>query len=86
MKYDGSHYDCNRYQEPKDETIRNKSRQALNRYLFYFNRYKNHDESLKLEKKLYGQMAIMMEQLHKHGNTSWVDCQILKRVRNKGMK
>ena len=49
-------YNCNRYDEDEARSARDaqeKSRAALQRYLFYCNRYMNHLQSLKFENKLY---------------------------------
>lgn len=48
-------YNCNRYDEEVAKAARHaqeKSRSALQRYLFYCNRYMNHMQSLKFENKV----------------------------------
>ncbi|XP_022703143.1 E3 ubiquitin-protein ligase ARIH1-like [Varroa jacobsoni] len=48
-------YNCNRFNEEESRKARDaqeKSRATLSRYLFYFNRYYNHMQSLKFESKL----------------------------------
>lgn len=48
-------YNCNRYDEREAKSARDaqeKSRAALQRYLFYCNRYLNHMQSLKFEHKV----------------------------------
>ena len=48
-------YNCNRYNEAEGADARQQqenSRAALERYLFYYNRYHNHAQSLKKEGKL----------------------------------
>ena len=52
--HSGSYYACNKYdpeKEKKDESELKKenSRAALERYLHYYTRYTNHDQSLKME-------------------------------------
>jgi ariadne-1 len=39
------------------------SRQSLERYLFYFNRYANHNNSLKLEANLFEKVKKMMNEM-----------------------
>jgi ariadne-1 len=39
------------------------SRQSLERYLFYFNRYANHNNSLKLEASLFEKVKKMMNEM-----------------------
>lgn len=48
-------YNCNRYDEEEAKAARDaqeKSRAALQRYLFYCNRYMNHMQSLKFENEV----------------------------------
>ena len=54
-------YNCNRYDEDEARLAREgqeKSRHALQRYLFYCNRYMNHLQSLKFENKLYSMVKV----------------------------
>ena len=54
-------YNCNRYDEDEARSAREgqeKSRSALQRYLFYCNRYMNHLQSLKFENKLYSMVKV----------------------------
>jgi len=73
----GANYDCNRYNEAEDKS-KSQSRATLERYLFYYNRYLNHFQSLKLESKLNSMMKGKMEEMMKH-NMSWIDVQFLKK-------
>ena len=52
--HSGSYYACNRYdpekeKESTDGKKKDTSRAALERYLHYYTRYTNHDQSLKME-------------------------------------
>ncbi|CAP20437.1 Protein CBG23632 [Caenorhabditis briggsae] len=47
----------------KKEQQRTNSRQSLERYLFYFNRYSTHEQSLQLEMKLKKKVATKMDQI-----------------------
>ena len=76
-------YNCNRYDESEAKAARDaqeKSRAALQRYLFYCNRYMNHMQSLKFENKLYASVKEKMEEMQQH-NMSWIEVQFLKKVR-----
>ena len=56
-----SWYNCNRYDEDEARVNRDaqeQSRSALQRYLFYCNRYMNHLQSLKFENKLYSMVKV----------------------------
>jgi len=77
-----SWYNCNRYDEDDSKQAREgheKSRSALQRYLFYCNRYRNHMQSLKFENKLYSMAKEKMEEMQNH-NMSWIETQFLKKA------
>lgn len=77
-----SWYSCNRYDEKDAQAARDaqaKSRQALERYLFYCNRYMNHAQSAKFEYKLYAQVKQKMEEMQQH-NMSWIEVQFLRKA------
>lgn len=77
-----SWYSCNRYDEKDAQAARDaqaKSRQALERYLFYCNRYMNHAQSAKFETKLYAQVKQKMEEMQQH-NMSWIEVQFLRKA------
>lgn len=70
-----SWYNCNRYDEEEAKAARDaqeRSRSALQRYLFYCNRYMNHMQSLKFEHKLYASVKEKMEEMQQH-NMSWIE-------------
>ena len=70
-----SRYNCNRYDEKDAQAARDaqaKSRHALERYLFYCNRYMNHLQSAKFEQKLYNQVKDKMEAMQQM-NMSWIE-------------
>jgi len=76
-----SWYNCNRYDEDEAKNNRDQqesSRSALQRYLFYCNRYMNHLQSLKFESKLYAMVKDKMEEMQQH-NMSWIEVQFLKK-------
>ncbi|KPM11073.1 hypothetical protein QR98_0096390 [Sarcoptes scabiei] len=76
-----SWYNCNRYDEFEAKAARDaqeRSRSALQRYLFYCNRYMNHMQSLKFEHKLYELIKTKMEEMQQH-NMSWIEVQFLKK-------
>ncbi|XP_007906936.1 E3 ubiquitin-protein ligase arih1 isoform X3 [Callorhinchus milii] len=87
-------YNCNRYNEDDAKAARDaqevkealhqcggseRSRAALQRYLFYCNRYMNHMQSLRFEHKLYAQVKQKMEEMQQH-NMSWIEVQFLKKA------
>ena len=75
-------YNCNRYDENAAKNARDaqeRSRAALQRYLFYCNRYMNHMQSLRFENKLYASIKEKMEEMQSH-NMSWIEVQFLKKA------
>jgi ariadne-1 len=75
-----SWYNCNRYEEKSGTQARDaqaKSRQSLERYLHYYNRYANHEQSAKLDKDIYIKTEKKMTQLQNSANMSWIAVQFL---------
>ncbi|KAH8916591.1 RING finger domain-containing protein [Atractiella rhizophila] len=76
-----SWYNCNRFEdkgEAKDAI--SKSRVALERYLHYYNRYSNHEQSAKLEKDVYARIEKKMEEIQQSSKLSWIEVQFMKRA------
>lgn len=78
----GYQYACNGYDEtavknPQD--AQEISRANLKRYLFYFNRYMGHEQSLQLEGKLNIKVAKKMEQME-NMSMSWIEVQFLRKA------
>ncbi|KAF8366390.1 hypothetical protein PRIPAC_84219 [Pristionchus pacificus] len=67
-------YNCSRYVE--SGTVKD-SRAALEKYLHYYNRYMNHQNSLKLENKLYDSVRAKMDLMQRVSTMSWVEVQFL---------
>nr|XP_002129552.1 E3 ubiquitin-protein ligase arih1 [Ciona intestinalis] len=77
-----SWYNCNRYNADDAKKARDtqqRSREMLQRYLFYCNRYMNHLQSLKFEHKLYARVKRKMEEMQQL-NMSWIEVQFLKKA------
>lgn len=76
-----SWYNCNRY-DPKNESKdpQSKSRASLERYLHYYNRYANHEQSAKLEKETYARIERRMEEIQNSSTLSWIEVQFLKKA------
>ncbi|XP_064400829.1 E3 ubiquitin-protein ligase arih1l-like [Halichondria panicea] len=77
-----SWYHCNRFNEVDSQDARDKqacSRAALERYLFYCNRYMNHLKSSKMEYKLYEMATRKMLEMQSL-NMSWIEAQFVKRA------
>jgi ariadne-1 len=75
-----SWYNCNRYEEKSGSQARDaqaKSRVSLERYLHYYNRYANHDQSARLDRDLYHKTEKKMVQLQSASGMSWIEVQYL---------
>lgn len=75
-----SWYNCNRFEEKSGLDARDaqaKSRVSLERYLHYYNRYANHDQSARLDKDIYHKTEKKMVQLQKESGMSWIEVQYL---------
>ena len=72
-------YECNRYNEAA-EGRQSESRSALQRYLFYYDRYMNHLNSLNLQDKLKEKVTVNIEFMQKEVNMSWIEAQFLKKA------
>ncbi|RMZ73700.1 RING finger [Pyrenophora seminiperda CCB06] len=75
-----SWYNCNRFEEKSGSEARDaqaKSRQSLERYLHYYNRFANHEQSAKLDKDLYLKTEKKMQQLQNSSGMSWIEVQFL---------
>ncbi|KAJ9108851.1 hypothetical protein QFC21_000171 [Naganishia friedmannii] len=76
-------YNCNRFDEKAGITARDaqaKSRAILERYLHYFNRWANHEQSAKLDKELYMKTEKKMQEMQATSNLSWIEVQFAKRA------
>lgn len=76
-----SWYNCSRYDSRSGEEARDaqaKSRQSLERYLHYYNRYANHEQSAKLDKDLYLKTEKKMTNLQTASGMSWIEVQFLE--------
>ncbi|KAM0269644.1 hypothetical protein ACHAQH_009687 [Verticillium albo-atrum] len=75
-----SWYNCNRFEEKSGTDARDaqaKSRVSLERYLHYYNRYANHEQSAKLDKDIYHKTEKKMVQLQRESGMSWIEVQYL---------
>lgn len=70
-----SNHKCNRYDA---QEVMN-AKEALDRYLFFCNRYMNHMKSLKFEGELYAKIKVKMDEMQQH-NMSWIEVQYLEKA------
>ncbi|KAJ2709722.1 hypothetical protein H4R19_004106, partial [Coemansia spiralis] len=75
-----SYYSCNRFDEDSSKNARDsvsQSRAILERYLHYFTRYNNHEQSARLARKLLAATEKNMEQIQREHTLSWIEVQFL---------
>jgi ariadne-1 len=73
-------YNCGRYEEKSGSDARDaqaKSRATLERYLHYYNRYANHEQSAKLDRDIYIKTEKKMVSLQASSGMSWIEVQFL---------
>lgn len=57
-----------------------KSRASLERYLHYYNRWANHEQSAKLSVELYNKTEKKMEEMQITSSLTWIEVQFMKRA------
>jgi ariadne-1 len=75
-----SWYNCSRFEEKSGSEARTdqaRSRASLERYLHYYNRYANHEQSAKLDRDLYLKTEKKMTSLQSQSGLSWIEVQFL---------
>lgn len=80
-EHGSSWYNCNRFEEKSGADARDaqaRSRHSLERYLHYYNRYANHEQSAKLDKDLYLKTEKKMTGLQSQSGMSWIEVQFLE--------
>ncbi|KAJ7162284.1 RING-5 domain-containing protein [Mycena filopes] len=76
-------YSCNRYEEKAGIDARDsqsKSRASLERYLHYYNRWANHEQSAKLALDLFAKTEKKMEEMQVTSALTWIEVQFMKKA------
>ncbi|ESK92231.1 ring finger protein [Moniliophthora roreri MCA 2997] len=76
-------YSCNRYDEKNGVEARDaqsRSRASLERYLHYYNRWANHEQSAKLSLDLYAKTEKKMEDMQITSELTWIEVQFMKKA------
>lgn len=77
------YYNCSRYNEDDSKEARSgqeQSRSELNRYLHYYNRFRNHQQSLALDSETFAAMQSKMRELQDSKGMSWIEVQFLSQA------
>ncbi|KAI0744333.1 RING-5 domain-containing protein [Daedaleopsis nitida] len=78
-----SWYSCNRYDEKASIDARDaqtRSRASLERYLHYYNRWANHEQSAKLSMELHVKTEKKMEEMQITSELTWIQVQFMKKA------
>ncbi|KAG0208073.1 hypothetical protein BGX28_000893 [Mortierella sp. GBA30] len=81
LEHGSSFYNCNRYEDTLSADARDqqaRSRASLERYLHYYNRFANHEQSAKLDRDLYAKTERKMDAMQRTSDLSWIEVQFLK--------
>ncbi|ORY45994.1 IBR-domain-containing protein [Rhizoclosmatium globosum] len=71
-------HNCSTYEpNTKATTDQERSRASLERYLHYFNRYANHDQSMKLDAALSEKIALKIVEIQEKCEMSWIEAQFM---------
>jgi len=74
------YYECSRYKENPNianESVHAQAREALKKYLHYFERWENHSRSLKLEAVTLEKIKNRIQEKVMSGSGTWIDWQYL---------
>ncbi|KAI0066184.1 hypothetical protein BV25DRAFT_1821093 [Artomyces pyxidatus] len=76
-------YSCNRFDDKAGVEARDAqsaSRASLERYLHYYNRWANHEQSAKLSVELYVKTEKKMEEMQLTTDLTWIEVQFMKKA------
>ncbi|XP_048879147.1 E3 ubiquitin-protein ligase ARIH2-like [Brienomyrus brachyistius] len=75
------YYECSRYKENPEVTNQSQqaqAREALKKYLFYFERWENHNKSLQLEAQTYQRIQRKIQDRVMNNLGTWIDWQYMQ--------
>jgi ariadne-1 len=64
---------CNAFVEPEPDAASTEAKQNLERWLFYFDRYNNHELSAKLDKALLERTEERVSEIQETSRLSWIE-------------
>ncbi|XP_011503879.1 PREDICTED: protein ariadne-2 isoform X2 [Ceratosolen solmsi marchali] len=74
------YYECSRYKENPNiahESVHAQAREALKKYLHYYERWENHSKSLKLEEQTLEEIKLRIQKKVMNASGTWIDWQHL---------
>lgn len=69
---------CNAFVEPQPDAASNEAKKNLERWLFYFDRFNNHELSAKLDQELYERTEERMLEVQETCQLSWIESKFMK--------
>jgi len=80
-KSHNDYYNCNKYDKDEEaEAKKSESRAALQRYMFYYERYVNHSKSLKFQEDIKDKVEKIMSYLQAEVNMTWSEVQFMQKA------
>ena len=64
---------CNAWQEPTPDADTSEAKQNLEKWLFYFDRFNNHELSAKLDQELLEKTEEKMQEVQETSELSWIE-------------
>ena len=69
---------CNAFKEPEKSDPETRAKANLERWLFYFDRWNNHEISAKLDEKLYQTLEDRIKEVQEASDMSWIEARFMK--------
>lgn len=76
-KIHNNNYSCNKYVNNEEAS---ESRQNLEKYIFYYSRFINHERNIRLESELLEKTEAKMEEIQVSTSLSWIEVQFYKKA------
>ncbi|OSX64891.1 hypothetical protein POSPLADRAFT_1044325 [Postia placenta MAD-698-R-SB12] len=69
---------CNTWKEPEPDEIKTEAKQNLEKWLFYFDRFNNHELSARLDQELCERTEEKMVNVQENSNLSWIEAKFVQ--------
>ncbi|KAH8100277.1 hypothetical protein BXZ70DRAFT_1008298 [Cristinia sonorae] len=69
---------CNAWKEPEPDEATTEAQRNLSKWLFYFDRYNNHELSAKLDQELCERADCKMLEMQETGQLSWIETKFMR--------
>ena len=68
---------CNAWKEPEPDALKTAAKQSLEKWLFYFDRFNNHEISARLDEELCSRTEEKMVEWQETSKMSWIEVRVL---------